>query len=136
MIEQVEEVWVVLDALDECRTRKGPPTDGLLSWMRDLLNSEERNVHLLVTSRPEQDIESELRNWTYNGDVVPIEGENVTNDIRAYVHVRVRDSEGFKRWKSRPKVQQEIETKLMEKASGMYDSLVSLLSDLPSIRTC
>ena len=58
MIEQVKEVWIVLDALDECRTRKGPPTEGLLSWMRDLLSSEQRNVHLLVTSRPEQDIKS------------------------------------------------------------------------------
>jgi len=31
MVEQVKEVYVVLDALDECCTRKGPPTEGLLS---------------------------------------------------------------------------------------------------------
>jgi hypothetical protein len=24
IIEQVKEVWIILDALDECRTRKGP----------------------------------------------------------------------------------------------------------------
>ena len=56
MIEQVKEVWLVLDALDECSTRRGPSTEGLLSWIREVLNSEQRNVHLLVTSRPEQDI--------------------------------------------------------------------------------
>src|SRR5947209_7612016 len=39
MTELVKEVWIVLDALDECRTRKGQPTKGLLSWIRDLLSS-------------------------------------------------------------------------------------------------
>ncbi|KAF2186074.1 purine and uridine phosphorylase [Zopfia rhizophila CBS 207.26] len=120
MIGYSKEVWIVLDALDECRTRRGPPTKGLLSWMRDLLSSEGRNVHLLVTSRPEQDIESELGKWPYDNDIVPIEGDSVTDDIRAYVHTRVRNSEGLKRWQSRPNVQQEIETKLMEKANDMF----------------
>jgi len=72
MIEQVKEVWLVLDALDECYTRKGPPTEGLLSWIREVLNSEQRNVHLLMISRPEQDIESEIMEFTYIDDVVPI----------------------------------------------------------------
>ncbi|KAI9772612.1 MAG: hypothetical protein M1839_002425 [Geoglossum umbratile] len=31
MVEQVKEVWIVLDALDECSTRAGLPTEGLLS---------------------------------------------------------------------------------------------------------
>lgn len=119
MIEYSKEVWIVLDALDECRTRRGPPTEGLLSWIRDLLNSKERNIHLLVTSRLEQDIKSELSKWAHDNDVVPIQGDSVTNDIRAYVHTKVRNSEGLKRWQSRPNVQQDIETKLMEKANGM-----------------
>jgi hypothetical protein len=119
MIEQIKEVWIVLDALDECYTRKGPPTEGLLSWLRDLLSSQQRNVHLLVTSRSEQDIKSELSDLAGNGDIVPLQGDSVTNDIRAYVHMRVRNTEGLKRWKSRPEIQQDIEAKLMEKANGM-----------------
>ena len=119
MIEQVKEVWIVLDALDECRTRRGPPTKGLLSWIRDLLKSEQRNVHLLVTSRPEQDIESGVREFAHNDDIVPIQSDLITDDIRAYVRTRVREDEGLKRWRSRPDVQKEIETRLMEKANGM-----------------
>ncbi|KAH8727996.1 ankyrin repeat-containing domain protein [Phaeosphaeriaceae sp. PMI808] len=119
-IEQVKEVWIVLDALDECRTRKGPPTEGLLSWIREVLHSEQRNVHLLVTSRLEQDIESGVMEFALNDDIVPIQSSVITDDIRAYVKTRVREDNPLKRWRNRPDVQQEIETRLMEKVGGMF----------------
>jgi len=53
IIEQVKEVWLILDALNECYIRKGPLMEGLLWWIREVLNSEQRNVHFLVISRPE-----------------------------------------------------------------------------------
>jgi len=118
-IEQIKEVWIILDALDECRTRKGPPAEGLLSWIKDLLGSEQRNVHLLMTSRPEQDIKSGLSEFVYDDNTVPIQSDLITNDIRAYVRKRVREDEGFKRWQGRLDVQDEIKTRLMEKADGM-----------------
>lgn len=118
-IEQIKEVWIIFDALDECRTKKGPPTEGLLSWIRDLLSSEQRNVHLLVTSRPEQDIKSGFSEFIYSDNTVPIQSNLITNDIRAYVRKRVREDKGFKRWQARPDVQDEMETWLMEKANGM-----------------
>ena len=119
MIEQVKEVWLVLDALDECSTRRGPSAEGLLSWIREVLNSEQRNVHLLVTSRPEQDIEVGIMEFAHNDDIVPIQSSLITDDISAYVRTRVRDDNGLKRWRSQPEVQNEIETRLMEKADGM-----------------
>jgi hypothetical protein len=119
MIEQVKEVWIVLDALDECRTRVGSPTEGLLSWMKDLLKSEQRNVHLLVTSRPEHDIKSEVSELAHDNDIVPLQSDLIAHDIRAYVHTRVRRGNGLKRWRSQPEVQDEIETRLMEQADGM-----------------
>jgi hypothetical protein len=119
MIEQVNEVWLVLDALDECRTRKGPSTEGLLSWIREVLDSSQRNVHLLVTSRPEQDIKSGIMEFAHSDDIVPIQSSLITDDIRAYVHTRVREDNSLKRWRSHPEVQSEIETRLMEKADGM-----------------
>jgi Cdc6-like AAA superfamily ATPase len=119
MMEQVKEVWIILDALDECCTRKGPPTEGLLSWMREVLNSEQRSVHLLVTSRPEQDIKSVVSEFAFKDDMVNIQSDFITNDIREYVQTRVKQHEGFKRWRSQPEVQDEIETVLMEKVDGM-----------------
>ncbi|OCK92748.1 uncharacterized protein K441DRAFT_678587 [Cenococcum geophilum 1.58] len=117
--KQAKGVWIVLDALDECRTRKGLPAEGLLLWTKELLNSEQRNVHLLVTSRQEQDITSGVTELAYIDDIVPIESDLITDDIRAYVRTRVSEDEGFKRWRARPDVQEEIETQLIEKADGM-----------------
>lgn len=119
IIEQVKEVWIVLDALDECRTRNGEPTKGLLSWIKDLLSSEQRNIHLLVTSRPEQDIKSIVSEFAHNDDIVPIQSSRISDDIRAYIRTRVRKDNGLKRWQSYLEVQNEIETQLMEKADGM-----------------
>jgi len=114
MIRLVDEVWIVLDALDECRTRRGT-----LSWMRDLLNSKQSNIHLVVTSRPEQDIEAEVHTWARDEDIIPIQGSFITDDIRGYVHTRIRDDKDLERWRSRPDIQDEIESTLMEKADGM-----------------
>ncbi len=118
MIQQTDEVWIVLDALDECRTRRGTETEGLLSWMKGLL-SVQRNAHLLITSRQEEDIESALTEWAPIEDMMCIQSELITDDIRGYVYDRIREGDGFRRWRSWPKVQKEIETSLVEKADGM-----------------
>jgi Cdc6-like AAA superfamily ATPase len=120
MINQAQEIYIVLDALDECRTRKGPLSEGLLAWTQSLLELGQGNVHLLVTSRPEHDIELVLRNLAEREeDIVPLQSNVVDDDIRSYVHTRVRQGNGLKRWQSQPDVLDEIETQLMKKAKGM-----------------
>ncbi len=118
MIQQTDEVWIVLDALDECRTRKGTETEGLLSWMKGLL-SVSSNAHLLITSRSEQDIESALIEWASDEDMMCIQNKLVSDDIRKYVFDRIREDDELKRWRSWPEVQKEIENSLVEKADGM-----------------
>ncbi|KAI9809040.1 MAG: hypothetical protein M1825_002329 [Sarcosagium campestre] len=120
MLQQVGEVWIVLDALDESHARKGKQTEGILLWMRDLLDSKESNIHILMTSRQDQHIESEIRKWARGDDIVPVQGDGVTNDVCAYIHTRVREGDDLKRWRLRPEVQDEIEAKVMEKAAGMF----------------
>ncbi|KAF3191749.1 hypothetical protein TWF225_000970 [Orbilia oligospora] len=132
MVEQAKEVWLVLDALDECSTRGGSLTEGLLSWMNEILNSEQWNIHLLTTSRPENDIKSEVENLTYINNriakdalsprdyTIAIQSSLVSHDINAYIRTRVREESGLKRWRSHPEIQSEIETCLMEKANGMF----------------
>jgi Cdc6-like AAA superfamily ATPase len=120
MIDQAQEIYIVLDAIDECRTRKGPMSEGLLAWIQSLSDLEQRNVHLLVTSRPEHDIEIVLRKLAQSDeDIVPIQSELIEDDIRSYVHTRVKTSDGLKRWRSRTDVLDEIQRVLMGKAQGM-----------------
>jgi hypothetical protein len=120
MIDQAQEIYIILDALDECSTRKGPSSEGLLAWMQSLSDLELINVRLLVTSRPEHDIELVLRKLAQSDeDIVPIQSNLIEDDISTYVHARVRTSGELKRWKSRPDVLDEIQRVLMEKAQGM-----------------
>jgi Cdc6-like AAA superfamily ATPase len=120
MINQTEEIYIILDALDECRTRKGPLSEGLLAWIQSLSDLKQRNVHLLVTSRPEHDIELVLRKLAEGEErIVPIQSDLIEKDIRRYVCTRVREGKGLERWQSRPDVLNEIEVQLMKKANGM-----------------
>jgi NACHT domain len=119
VLQQVDEVSIVLDALDECATRSGDYTQGgLLSWIKVFLGSKLRNFHILVTSRQEADIELEFNEYT--GDILGIQGDVVADDIRAYVRFRIRDDKHLKRrWETRLDVQEEIETRIMKKTNGM-----------------
>lgn len=119
MVVELDEIWIIHDALDECTTRKGSPTEGILSWIKNMMVSNLTNVHLLATSRLEGEIELSLREWVPNGSILSIGSDLITDDIRSYVHTRVEQDEGLSRWRKRPNVQQEIETKLMEKSDGM-----------------
>jgi Cdc6-like AAA superfamily ATPase len=119
MFERAGEVWIVLDAIDECAERKGGPTEGLLSWMRNLVKRENSNVHCLVTSRPEQDIQAEMSRLTSEKDRISIQSNLVNEDISAYIYAKVREGEGLRRWRGYPDIQKEIEETLAQRAEGM-----------------
>jgi hypothetical protein len=118
MIQQAGEVWIVLDALDECQRREEFPDVGLLSWIEDLHKCH-GNIHLLVTSRPEQDIKRAIERWAGSDKMIQVQSELVESDIQDYIHARVRGDGGLKRWQSRPNVQSEIEATLIKNADGM-----------------
>lgn len=117
MAHMTGEVWIVLDALDECQTRNNTNAGGLLNWIKSCKSSQRSNLHLIVMSRPEYDIKEALKECTDNQ--VPLQSASVTKDIRSYVRARVRQQDGLKRWRQRIEIQDEIETRLMEKANGM-----------------
>ncbi|OKP14623.1 hypothetical protein PENSUB_12571 [Penicillium subrubescens] len=73
----------------------------------------------MIISRPEEDINSEIREWASDDNIIAIESSHIHDDIRSYVHGKVRNDSGFKRWRSRPDVQEEIETRLLDKADGI-----------------
>ncbi|THC91604.1 hypothetical protein EYZ11_008926 [Aspergillus tanneri] len=114
MAKYVQKIQIVIDALDECKTRRD-----LLSWMENLARSGHTGFHLLATSRKEEDIELEITQWLHHGNIIPIQQDTVNRDIRLYVHRRLRNDRGFERWHPEPSVQDEIEAELMENADGM-----------------
>lgn len=114
MASHVDELTIFLDALDESRTG-----EQLLTWIRDLFGQKASRLRLIVTSRPEEVINSAFSQWTNAGQSVPIQTKVVNKDIQAYIQAQIRQNDKLKRWRLHPKVQEEIERKLMEKAGGM-----------------
>src|SRR5690606_25507761 len=120
MLKELEQVWIVIDALDQCITRKGNPAEGVISCVKDLALLGQANVHLLVTSRPEYDIQVAFSEWTACTESQRINiGDRVAGDIHEYIRKRVTEGEGFRRWHNRLDVIEMIITELMAKSNGM-----------------
>lgn len=119
MLQEVKEIWIILDALDECQTRSSRHGPGLLQWIKSLYN-DDFNIHLLAISRPEYDIKKEFEGWVKE-EVIVLDDNLIADDIHKLITQRVRRHDGLSRWKEMPEVQEEIENTLLEKANGMYD---------------
>ena len=114
MIREFKGVYIILDALDECEDR-----GKLLEDIETITGWELENLHILVTSRGEKDIEDSLDSLVDGTKKICIQSALVNDDIRIYVHKRLQTDQKLKRWQDRPEVQQEIETILVRKADGM-----------------
>lgn len=114
MIAKCCDVWVILDGLDECETRENA-ADSVMLWVRELRHSLP-NVHILVTSRPEEDIKSCFEAWANAEETVPLQSRLVADDISAYIRKKV---EQMDRWQTELEIQTLIATTLSEHADGM-----------------
>jgi hypothetical protein len=108
-------VYVVLDALDECAQRSE-----LMDMLETVAGWQLDNLHLLMTSRRERDIESSLESYLGKEDVVCLQRDVVNQDIQRYVQQRLRVDKGLAKWNKDATVRQEIEAALMGGAHGMY----------------
>ncbi len=114
MIGRCEEMYIIMDALDECLDRQE-----LLASIQELFGWKFENLHILATSRMEKDIEESMAPFNDNRGKICIRSMLVDNDIRTYVRGRLQTDPTLKRWQKQPKVQQEIEDTLMDQADGM-----------------
>jgi hypothetical protein len=78
------------------------------------------NMHLLVTSRKERDIESSLESYVKEEDTVCLQRDVVDKDIQRYVTQRLSDDKALAKWNKDAVVKQEIEASLTNGARGMY----------------
>ncbi|KAI4741500.1 Pfs, NACHT and ankyrin domain protein [Aureobasidium sp. EXF-12298] len=113
ILSDVDKVSIVLDALDESTAR----TD-VTAWLKSTFELGPI-CRILVTARREEDIMTAFQSWTRPKDRISIQESDIDGDIRAYVRHRVRNSNELVRWRESPSVQDEIESKLVEKADGM-----------------
>ncbi|KAL8647369.1 MAG: hypothetical protein Q9226_006457 [Calogaya cf. arnoldii] len=115
IVENVDETFIVFDALDECGERE--ELFGIINQVRQY---NPQKTHMLVTSRRLPDIEETLSPLVAEMDRIRVGGAPVDSDILAYINERLQSDQGLKRWRRLPEVQAEIRSTLTEKADGMY----------------
>jgi hypothetical protein len=111
ILEAFGDVYIVLDALDECAERKE-----LLKWIKDMTSWKKGKLHLLGTSRPVEDIAKYLR--SLDPHHVCMMEDLVTYDIEKYIDGILHQDDAFEHWDS--EVKAAIKKKLLENAGGMY----------------
>ena len=110
-ITNIENAFVVLDALDECTDRQP-----LLALLNELVDTRREGLRILAASRREKDIEDELA--TIADRNMNIESDIVNKDIHTYIRDRLASDKKLAKWSA--KIRDEITTVLMQKAGGMY----------------
>ena len=114
IIKEFEEVFFVVDALDECP--KTCEQEELLAVIAEIKSWSPLKLHLLVTSRLEPDIEEAL-SPLLTSSAIPIQGFQIDLDIRLHVADQLASDPKLKRWSK--DVKMEIENALVEGAGGM-----------------
>ncbi|KAI9693419.1 MAG: hypothetical protein M1820_009295 [Bogoriella megaspora] len=102
-----KELFIVLDALDECSDAQGLPT------LLDILS--ESGTHLLVTTRADNALHASKSIFD---QYLVMDQAGVTDDIAVYVSERVLQSDTLSDWPS--EVQDQMREKLLAKAGCMF----------------
>ena len=121
-------VYIALDALDECSNATGSPSarKKVLDFVRNLVGCKHPNLHVCVTSRPEQDIYTALGPSTRTSCRVSLHEEvGQMKDINSYIRSFVYTNEAMRRWRAEDK--ELVIRTLSERAGGMYALLSGYL---------
>lgn len=110
MLKSFKATYIVLDALDECTDR-----EDLLQFIEALMGWNIDKLHVLTTSRKENDIAASLE--TLVTCQLCIQSALVDADIRVHVLERLSNDPKLKKWPI--SVQKEIEDALIQGAKGM-----------------
>lgn len=118
--EDFKRIYLVIDGLDECPTT-GDERSELLKFIKRIHGWSRPTLHILLTSRREQDIEEALGPLfgTSAGVKVDLERHQreVDRDIGTFI-VQKLESPEFNSWPQTTK--DNVEKTLTEKAEGMY----------------
>lgn len=80
VMQRLTQVYIVLDALDGCTHRAD-----LINLLTMIIRWRINNVHLLMTSQKEQEIESSLGSCITEKNTICLQRANVDDNIQRYV---------------------------------------------------
>ena len=111
ILEGFHSTFIILDAIDECAEKKK-----LLNWIQTFILGRDINLglHLIVTSRPEQEMEDKFKSYHY----LDLVEESENHDLAAYLDYQLDNDSDLQKWNS--DTQKQIKLTLMKQADGMY----------------
>ena len=115
ILDRFSQAYIMIDALDECIER-----EKTLKWLNKLVsdtNCKAANLHIVVTSRPERDIDEVFAVLDPHSIDV---GEANTKDIIEYLNLQMESKFTKYDENTRTKIKSELE----EHAEGSYVYLV------------
>ena len=112
--------YIIIDALDECPDNTGSPSarERVLSFVKDLVQSNHSNLFICITSRPEQDINTTFTPLTSPSRRVSLHQEGgQIGDIKTFVRYFVMNDQKMKEWTAEDR---ELVIRVVsERAQGM-----------------
>ena len=113
LLGNFDQVYIILDALDESPRHKH--REDLLQALEDMRRWPDPQLHLLVTSRDEQDIREHIN--PLPDQAVKMNNVSVDADIASFVSSHLKDNRRLRKWE---KHRDLIERALTEGAKGVY----------------
>ena len=113
-------IFIVVDSLDECPSTTGPPSDRdeVLGFVENLVMSNNPNLFICTTSRPERDIYTVLNPLTSELSHVSLHEERgQRDDIENYIRHFVATNRNMRRFREDDK--ELIANTVSKRADGM-----------------
>ncbi|OAL01772.1 hypothetical protein IQ06DRAFT_368197, partial [Phaeosphaeriaceae sp. SRC1lsM3a] len=124
------QAYLIVDALDECSQRVE-----LMQALTTISLWRSQNIHIIVTSRLERDIEMSMMKFLDEHARVVLDSAVVDEDIRRYVRQRLSDDQSLKKWREDHGLRREIENTLIQGSQGMFRWAVCQLDTLGKCRS-
>ena len=104
ILDGFSSTFIILDALDECAERQK-----LLNWIHTFILENDINLglHLMVTSRPEEEIEDKFKSYHY----LDLVEESENHDLVHYLDYQLENDSVLQKWNS--ETQEQIKLTLM-----------------------
>ena len=121
ILNRFSQAYIVIDALDECTDR-----EKTLNWANKLIsdiNHNSANLHFVVTSRPERDIQEIFAALDPHSIDV---GETNTKDIVEYLNLHMESK--FMKYDENTQAKIKSELEMHAEGSYVYSVLTSFLS--------
>jgi hypothetical protein len=115
MLTAQRKVCIILDALDESKTR-----GDVLEWVKDAVSRPELvHVQLFYTSRPESEFLRHIPPLIGKQNCLPLDKQAVNSDIRLWVTAQLSQRREFTEKPLSRELLEEIQRKVGDGADGM-----------------